>query len=195
MVFSLFSIIKIFFLFWSYSYLTLLKYEYIKGIKNGCPCFVEIRGTQGCALVRDPARTICQCSSHGTTLSASDIHNVRATIFNPFYDIECKIIKKILHNKTWIEADIPCINITPNQYNALTQPLSTSAMTSQSHSNTWRHNNNTKKLTVSARERDQNRFEIYGSRVKYSFISSCTRAKPWIFDSVYMKGNRMKLFQ
>ena len=26
-----------------------------KGIKNGCPCIVEISGTQGCALVGDPA--------------------------------------------------------------------------------------------------------------------------------------------
>ena len=24
---------------------------FVKGIKNGCPCIVEIRGTQGCALV------------------------------------------------------------------------------------------------------------------------------------------------
>ena len=29
-----------------------------KGIKNGCPCIVEIRGMQGCALVADPARAI-----------------------------------------------------------------------------------------------------------------------------------------
>ena len=32
-----------------------------KGIKNGCPCFVEIRGTQGCALVGDPARAVGEC--------------------------------------------------------------------------------------------------------------------------------------
>ena len=30
----------------------------VKGIKNGCPCIVEIRGTQGCALVGDPARAV-----------------------------------------------------------------------------------------------------------------------------------------
>ena len=29
-----------------------------KGIKNGCPCIVEIRGKQGCALVGDPARAV-----------------------------------------------------------------------------------------------------------------------------------------
>ena len=33
----------------------------IKGIKNGCPCIVEIRGTQGCALVGDPARAVGEC--------------------------------------------------------------------------------------------------------------------------------------
>ena len=34
---------------------------FVKGIKNGCPCIVEIRGTQGCALVRDPARAVGEC--------------------------------------------------------------------------------------------------------------------------------------
>ena len=34
---------------------------HIKGIKNGCPCIVEIRGTQGCALVGDPARAVGEC--------------------------------------------------------------------------------------------------------------------------------------
>ena len=35
--------------------------DIIKGIKNGCPCIVEIRGTQGCALVGDPARAVGEC--------------------------------------------------------------------------------------------------------------------------------------
>ena len=30
----------------------------IKGINNGCPCIVEIRGMQGCALVGDPAQAV-----------------------------------------------------------------------------------------------------------------------------------------
>ena len=34
---------------------------HVKGIKNGCPCIVEIRGTQGCALVGDPARAVGEC--------------------------------------------------------------------------------------------------------------------------------------
>ena len=33
----------------------------IIGIKNGCPCIVEIRGTQGCALFGDPARAVGEC--------------------------------------------------------------------------------------------------------------------------------------
>ena len=39
----------------------IFKALYIKGIKNGCPCIVEIRGTQGCALVGDPARAVGEC--------------------------------------------------------------------------------------------------------------------------------------
>ena len=38
-----------------------LAVKYGKGIKNGCPCIVEIRGTQGCALVEDPARAVGEC--------------------------------------------------------------------------------------------------------------------------------------
>ena len=85
-------------------------------LKNGCPCIVGIRGTQGCALVGDPARAV---RSQGTTLSASDLHNAQATILNPFYNMEHKIIKKIRQNMTWIEEDILGINLTPNRYNAL----------------------------------------------------------------------------
>ena len=33
-----------------------------KGIKNGCPRILEIRGTQGCALVGDPAWAAGKCS-------------------------------------------------------------------------------------------------------------------------------------
>ena len=35
--------------------------DYVKGIKNGCLCIVEIRGTQGCAFVGDPARAVGEC--------------------------------------------------------------------------------------------------------------------------------------
>ena len=52
------------------------------------------------------SRRRVQGRSQGTTLSASDLHNARATILNPFYNMEYKIIKKIRQNTTWIEADI-----------------------------------------------------------------------------------------
>ena len=68
---------------------------------------------------RSTSRRRVQGRSQGTTLSASDLHNARATILNPFYNMEYKIIKKIRQNTTWIEADILGINLTPNRYNAL----------------------------------------------------------------------------
>ena len=75
------------------------------------------------------------------------------------------------------------------------QPLSTSAMTSQSYSTLWRHNSNTKNVAASAREYDQNRFEIYGSALAHVSISLCTMANTWMLDSVYIKGNQMNFFQ
>ena len=44
-----------------YAKLHLLNTLNIKGIKNGYPCIVEIRGMQGCALVGDPARAAGEC--------------------------------------------------------------------------------------------------------------------------------------
>ena len=89
---------------------------FVKWIKKGCPGIVEIRGMQGYALVRD------RCSQ-GTTLSATDLHNAWATILNPFYNMEYKTVKKIRQSKTWIEADIPWLNLTPNWYNAPAQAI------------------------------------------------------------------------
>ena len=43
------------------SFLKFLRACLVKGIQNGCPCIVEIRGTQGCALVGDPARAVGEC--------------------------------------------------------------------------------------------------------------------------------------
>ena len=82
---------------------------------------MDIRGTRGCALVGDPARIRrrVQGRSQGTTLRASDLHIARATILNPFYNMEYKIIKKIRQNTTRIEADILGIKLTPNRHNAL----------------------------------------------------------------------------
>ena len=59
------------------------------------------------ALWRSEARRVVPWSetrrrvqgrSQGTTLSASDLHNARATILNPFYNMEYKIIEKIRQN-------------------------------------------------------------------------------------------------
>ena len=74
------------------------------------------------AFWRSEARRV-QGRSQGTTLSASDLHNARATIFSPLYTMEYKIIKKIRQNTTWIEADILGINLTPNRYNVLAPPI------------------------------------------------------------------------
>ena len=85
----------------------LLRRCLIKGIKNGCPCIVEIRGTQDCALVGDPARAVAKAQP------------CVPLILNPFYNMKCKIVKKIRQNTTWIEVDILGINLTSNRYNAL----------------------------------------------------------------------------
>ena len=75
---------------WFTSYLSyLLNYfifHVIKGIKNGCPCIVEIRGTLRLCLCYVPALAYgsCRVSDQGTTLRASDLHNARSTILNPF---------------------------------------------------------------------------------------------------------------
>ena len=44
------------------------------------------------------SRRRVQGRSQGTTLSASDLHNAQATILNPFYNMEYKIITKISQN-------------------------------------------------------------------------------------------------
>ena len=38
------------------------------------------------------------------------------------------------------------------------------------------------------------RFEIYGAGDEHNYISSCTKAKQWMFENVYIKGYQMKLF-
>ena len=65
------------------------------------------------------SRRLMSGRSQGTTLSASDLHNARATILNPLYHMKYKIIKKIRQNTTWTKVVILGINLTPSQYNAL----------------------------------------------------------------------------
>ena len=80
-----------------------------------------------------------QGRSQSTTLSAPDLHNAQATILISFYNMDHEIIKKIKQNKTWIEAGIPWINLNPVGIMHSPQPLSMSAMMSQSQSTPWRH--------------------------------------------------------
>ena len=84
------------------------------------------------------------------------------------------MIKKIIQNKTRIEANISCINLTPNLNNALTLEIvyisndvtvPFNSMTSQSQN----------EETYCEREWSGARFEIYRSAVEHYFISSCTK--------------------
>ena len=94
-----------------------------------------------CELWRSEARRVLPLSktlyervqgrSQGITLSASDLYNVQADILNPFYNMDQKVTKKLRQNKTWIEGDIPCINLS--QSVQCTRP-------SHCRRQQWRHN-------------------------------------------------------
>ena len=73
-----------------------------------------------------------QGRSQGTALCVSDLHNARKIIPNLFHHIDLQIIKQMRPNNTKIEADILCINLTPNPYKHSLRSLSISVMTSQS---------------------------------------------------------------
>ena len=94
-----------------------------------------------------------------------------------------------------IEADILGINLTPNRYNALASAIvyvsDDVTILFNSVMSQWQH----KERTASAREWDRKHFEIYGSALELISISLCTRANTWVFDSVYIKGNQIQLFQ
>ena len=97
---------------------------YYHGLENLCISHLILKGLRmvARALWRSEARRSrrrVQGRSQGTTLSDSDLYNARATILNPFYNMEYKIITKIRQNTAWIEADILGTNLTPNRYNAL----------------------------------------------------------------------------
>ena len=135
----------------------------------------------GLCLGRRP----CMSCSQGTILSALDLHSAWATILNPFYNMEYEIIKKIRQNKTWNKADILCINLTPNWYNALA-----SAVVYVSNDVTFPFNTmipekqqKIKNLTASMRDRDRNCLKSTDRRSNITLISSCPRAKPWMFES------------
>ena len=79
----------------------------------------------GLCLGRRPCvnRKRVQGCSQGTTLCAPGLQNARATILNPIYKMEYKIIKKMGQKTTWIEADIPDITLTPNRHNVLASAI------------------------------------------------------------------------
>ena len=141
------------------------------------------------------SRRLVQGRSQGTTRSASDLHNARATILTPFYNMEYKIIKKIRQNTTWIDRG-------HSRHKSHSQSVQ---CTRPSHClrQQWRHNPiQLRNVTIAtqitllrAREWDRNRFEIYGSALQLISIYLCARDNTWMFDSVYIKGNQMKLFQ
>ena len=135
----------------------------------------------GLCLGRRPctSRRRVQGRSQGTTLNASDLHNARATILNPFYNMEHKIIKKIRQNMTWIEEDILGINFTPTGTMHSSQPLSTSAMTSQSHSTQWRHNNNTTLL----------RAHVNGTEIVLKSTDRRSNISPFLYVQVLIHGS------
>ena len=72
-------------------------------------------------------------------------------------------------------------------------PWPTSALTPQFQAIHDVKMNTTAKQSVSNARK--NRFEIHGSVPKHNSISSCTRAKPWMLDNVYIKADQNKLFQ
>ena len=150
----------------------------------------------GLCLGRRPctSRRWVQGRSQGTTLSASDLHNTRATILNPFYNMEYKIIKKIRQNTAWIEADILGKNLIPNWCSALAPAIvyvsndvtiPFKAVTSQ-----WQHK---ERCCEHTRIRPKSFWNLrIGARTCLYFL--CTRANTLMLDSVYIKGNQMNFF-
>ena len=61
-------------------FLNCFTFHVIQGIKNGCPLHCGDQGHAGLCFGYVPART----SDQGPTLCASDLHNTRATVLNPF---------------------------------------------------------------------------------------------------------------
>ena len=92
------------------------------GLRNGYQCIVEFTGTQDFALVGDPAGDIGE--------SAFDRDNAQAPFLIPFVTWTTECFK--WQNK-------PCTYLIPIAILYSLQPLSTSRMTSRSHSNPWCH--------------------------------------------------------
>ena len=137
---------------------------------------------------------LVQGRSQGITLSASDLHNKWATILNPFYNMEYRIIKKIRPNTKWIKWDILGMNLTPSQYNALAPAI------------VYVSNDVTIRGVTIATQRTLLQAHVKGTKIVLKstvrrsnlsiiYISLCTRATAWMSDSAFIKGHQMKLFR
>ena len=107
----------------------------------------------------------------------------QATVLNPFYNLEYKIIKKTRQTKTWIEVNISCTNLTPNRYNSFAP-----AIAYLSNDVTISGNFMTSQMNTIAMQRTSlralvNGFEVYESALEYYPISSSTRVEPCVFHS------------
>ena len=102
------------------------------------------------------------------------------------------MIKKIRQNKTWIEVDIPCINLAPSQYNALVPAIVyiSNDVTIPFGSMMSQH----KEPYSECARMGQKSFWNLQIGTWIQLYVTYRRAKPWMFDNAYKKGNQMKLF-
>ena len=128
----------------------------------------------GLCLGRRPctSRRRGQGRSQDTTLSASDLHNARTTILNPFYNMECKKDKINWSGHYMQKSHFKSVQCTRPSH----------CLRQQWHHDPIQFHNvtiaNTENLTASARGWHRSRFEIYGSAVEHNFICLRTAAKP-----------------
>ena len=107
------------------------------------------------------------------------------------------MIRKIRQNKSRTEVDIPCINLTPNRYDALAPAIVyvSNVVTIPVNSTTQMNTIATYRASPRARVIGTENVLKSSDQPSHITVSSCTRAKPWMFNIVYIKGNQMKLFQ
>ena len=137
----------------------------------------------GLCLGRRPCTSLwrVQGRSQGTTLSASDLHNARATILNPFYNMEYKIIKKMRQTTTWIDVDILGINLTPNRYVQCTLP-------SHCLRQQWRHNPIQLSDVTIATRRTLLRAHVNGTEIVWKSTDQHWNLSLFLYVQVFIHG-------
>ena len=70
-------------------FLSYFTFHVMTGIKNGCPCIVEIRGTKGCALTTILHLPTARAVSLTKAQPCVPPHNARATILIPLIQHLC----------------------------------------------------------------------------------------------------------